>query len=303
MLRASRLRQSPYTAVPGRLAALVPPRGADLHIHTTASDGEFTAAQVGALARQANLAAVAVTDHDIIADPDEIRAAAEEVEVIPGVEISARFNDREVHLLGYFIGADNGDLNNSLARLREARRNRFHEFVARLAASGTTVPLDRIRTVEVSSPSLGRRHLARLLVQTGFASSRAEAFRSFLGPISRSVAQKSLLPIEEAIHLVRAAGGVASLAHPSPDLTATDFQTLAAMGLAALEVEYPWGRSSRTALLRAAAAALGLGITGGSDCHGSDPSHRRIGSHGISREELNALRGWRGRGVASICRD
>jgi hypothetical protein len=128
------LRRSPFTAVPGRLADLALPRRADLHVHTTASDGEYTAAQVGALARQAGLAAVAITDHDVLGAVDEARASAgDQVYVIAGVEISASFNNREVHLLSYFIRTDHAELNRVLGRVRDARRERFHDFVEKLA--------------------------------------------------------------------------------------------------------------------------------------------------------------------------
>ena len=298
------MRRSPFTAVPGRLAELAHPRRADLHIHTIASDGEFTATQAGAMARQANLAAVAITDHDTLTPSDDVQAAAgEEIEVIPGIEISASFRDREVHLLGYFIRSDNADLNRALSRIRNARRERFHEFVARLASGGTALPPDRVRLVAESSQSLGRRHLARLIVEYGFARTRAEAFHRYLSPLTRSLKPKLLVPIEEAIHLVRTAGGVASLAHPAPDLDETDFAALAAMGLAALEAEYPWNRTSRRAQLRNVAGDLNLAVSGGSDCHGPDPSHRRIGSHGITPDELSVLRGWRGQSDRSTCRD
>jgi predicted metal-dependent phosphoesterase TrpH len=283
------------------MAELVAPRRADLHVHTSASDGEYTASQVVALAREAKLAAVAITDHDEITIPDKLLAAGgSPIEVIPGVEISAEFNGREVHLLGYFIRVDHPDLNLVLSRIRDARRERFYGFVAKLRETGTHLPADRIRLTAESSSSLGRRHLARLLFECGFAATRVEAFHRFLGPVARGVLPKALVPIEEAIQLVRAAGGLSSLAHPSTDLTVADFRSLTKMGLAALEAEYPWGRSSRSALLREAAARLNLAATGGSDCHGPDPSHRRIGSHGITADELNALRGWRGERVPSI---
>lgn len=286
--------------MPGRLAELSRPRRADLHIHTIASDGEYTAAQVGALARQAGLAALAITDHDVIAAADEARTSAgDRVDVVAGVEISASFNGREVHLLGYFIRTDDADLNCALARVRDGRRQRFHDYVEKLAVNGAHLPPDRVHLVADSSPSLGRRHLANLLVMCGFARMRVEAFHRLLGPLSRAVCPKILLPIDEAIHLVRAAGGVVSLAHPTPDLSVEDYASLAAMGLAALEAEYPWGRFSRSASLRGLASNLGLAITGGSDCHGPHPSHRRIGSHGITLDELSALRGWRGQPVPS----
>jgi 3',5'-nucleoside bisphosphate phosphatase len=301
-------RRQPFTALCTRLAQLARPRRADLHVHTTASDGEFTPSQVVALARQANLAAVAVTDHDTLAAVGEARAAAGDqearspkaseaspFEVVPGVEITAGFNGRELHLLGYFVRTDYAELNAALARLCERRRERFRDFVAKLADRGTRLPDDRVKLIEESSPSLGRRHVAGLLLAGKFAQNRNEAFHRFLGPLAGSVLPKLLLPVEEAIHLVREAGGVTSLAHPPADLTEADFRALAGCGLSALEAEYPWGRNSPAARLREAAARLGLAITGGSDCHGPDPPHRRIGSHAITSEELEALRDRRDR--------
>jgi hypothetical protein len=291
-------RRSPFTALCRTLARLDRPRRADLHVHTTASDGEFTPSQVVAAARQANLAAVAITDHDTLASVDEARDAdADQLEVVPGVEITAGFNGREVHLLGYFVRTDHPELNAALLRLCERRRERFRDFVAKLAANGTQLPEDRVKLVE-ESPSLGRRHVAGLLVACRFAHNRHEAFHHFLGPLAGRVRPKLLLPVEDAIRLVREAGGTASLAHPSPDLTDDDFRTLVALGLGALEVEYPWGRNSPAARLREVASRLGLAVTGGSDCHGPDPSHRRIGSHGITVDELAALRDRRGCAVS-----
>jgi 3',5'-nucleoside bisphosphate phosphatase len=293
------LKRSPFTSVPERLAGLARPRRADLHLHTTASDGEYTPAQVVALARQANLVAVAITDHDTFAGVEESRGVAgESVEVVPGVEISACHNGREVHLLGYFIRTDNSDLNAALATLRSGRCERFHGFVARLAEHGVALPEDRVRLVAESSPSLGRRHLAGLLQSCGIAKTRYEAFQRYLGPAARTLPPKLLIPVEEAIQLVTAAGGIASLAHPSPELADADFRRLAEFGLAALEVEYPWAKRSIAKRLREAALRLGLAMTGGSDCHGPDPSHRRIGSYGITAEELTALRGWVDRRVS-----
>jgi predicted metal-dependent phosphoesterase TrpH len=289
-------RRSPFTALCGRLAELARPRQADLHVHTTASDGEFSAEQVVAYARHAGLAAVAITDHDTLAAVDEARAAAgDHIELVPGVEITAAFAGREVHLLGFFLRTDHSALNEALARLCERRRDRFRDFVAKLAARGHAIPEDRARLVETASPSLGRRHVAGLLVACSFARHRTEAFHRFLGPVAREVVPKELLPLDEAIRLVREAGGVTAVAHPPPDLTDAHFRELRALGLDALEVEYPWGRNSPEARLREVAARFGFAVSGGSDCHGPEPSRRGVGSHTITSAELEVLRGLRDR--------
>ena len=284
-------KHASFTTVSGRLAELARPRRADLHVHTTASDGEYTPEQVVAFARRAGLAGVAITDHDTLAAVDDARAAAgDHPELIAGVEITAAFAGREVHLLGYFVRTDHAALNAVLARLCERRRERFHDFLAKLAARGFPIPEDRAKLVEAGAVSLGRRHVAGLLVACGHARHRTEAFHRVFRPLAGQVLPKELVPVEEAIALVHTAGGASSLAHPSHDLTDADFSALADFGLDALEVEYPWGRKSPAARLREAVARHCFAVTGGSDCHGPHPARRGVGSHAVSLAELDALR-------------
>lgn len=283
-------RTSAYTLAATRLAQIAAPARADLHAHTTASDGEFTPSQVVAQARLANLCAVAITDHDTLAGVEEARAAAgTHLALVPGVEISSLFGGREVHLLGYFVRPDHDELNAALANVCAARRERFRSFVSLLRDRGLAIPDDRVQLTEAGTVSLGRRHVAGLLVACRHARTRAEAFHKLMSRVGGQVAQKVLVPVEEAIRLVRAAGGVSSLAHPSPDLTDTQFEQLRAFGLDAVEAVYPWGRRSPAARLRETAARFGFAVSGGSDCHGPEPAHRRIGSCAITADELAEL--------------
>jgi predicted metal-dependent phosphoesterase TrpH len=284
-------KRSPFTHLCGQLAKLAAPARADLHVHTTASDGEYTPAQVVAQARLAGLCAVAVTDHDTLAGVEEARAAAAgHIEFVPGMEISTTFAGREFHLLGYFVRTDSAELNTTLARVCAGRGERFRDFLAHFRTQGLVVPEDRAQLVERATSSPGRRHVAGLLVACGFVHTRAEAFQRFVGPLTGKVRAKELVPIEEAIHLVHSAGGITSLAHPPEDVTDGQFAELRAAGLDAVEVVYPWGRNSPVAHLRAVTARHGLAVTGGSDCHGPNPAHRRIGSSTITGDELAALR-------------
>jgi len=289
------MKRSPFTALCQQVARLAKPRRADLHVHTTASDGEYTPSQVVALAKQAGLCAVAVTDHDTLAAVAEAVATARTlsgpvIEVIPGVEITTEFDGRELHLLGYFVRTDHAELCTTLARLCARRRDRFRDYIARLAANGHAIPPDRARLVEEATASPGRRHVAKLLLDCGFARTRDEAFHRFLGPLRGTVMAKELIPIGDAIALAHAAGGVASLAHPPPTLTDDQFDRLAALGLDAVEAEYAWRRSSPGNRLRRTAARLSLATTGGSDCHGPDPAHRRIGTYAVTGDDLERLR-------------
>jgi predicted metal-dependent phosphoesterase TrpH len=272
------------------MAKLALPSRADLHVHTTASDGEYTPSQVVALARQAGLCAVAITDHDTLAGIAEACEAANGLEVVPAVEITTEMGGREFHLLGYFVQPDHPELTATMHRLCERRRERFHDYIAKLSERGLAIPSDRAALVEAATVSLGRRHVAGLLISCRLAKTRNEAFHRMLSPLRGLVRPKELLPIGEAIELVHAAGGVASLAHPPPDFSEEQFRELATLGLDAIESEYAWGRSSPRTRLRELASRLGLLTTGGSDCHGPDPAVRQIGTYSVSADEVERLR-------------
>src|SRR5262245_18774016 len=164
--------RQPFTALcqaAGRLARPAAGR-ADLHVHTTCSDGEYTPAQVVEVARLSGLAAVAVTDHDTLDGVAPARAAAggTGVEVVPAVEISAELSGREVHILGYFVNPDDGPLRVALDRLQRHREQRFWDMVDRLRGCGVRVDEGELRRLE-GAGVLGRRNLAEALVRSGRA--------------------------------------------------------------------------------------------------------------------------------------
>jgi predicted metal-dependent phosphoesterase TrpH len=280
-------RHDPFTAFCRQAAALTSPRVADLHAHTTASDGDLTSSQLVAFARQAKLLAVAVTDHDTVAGIAEAQRAAVGVEVVLGAELSATFRDREVHLLGYFIDVTHSELTAVLSRLCDRRRERFRDYLAKI---GVPIPTHLIAGIEAVTASLGRRHVASLLLKAGAARTRADAFRRFLDPVRETVAPKELLPADEAVSLVRRAGGVAALAHPPSDCDAGYLTELKSLGLAAVEAAYPAASNRQTDFLRETARTLGLVVTGGSDTHGIDVPGRRVGDAGVGADDFAALR-------------
>jgi predicted metal-dependent phosphoesterase TrpH len=264
---------------------------ADLHVHTTASDGLYTPAEVINLARRSGLAAVAITDHDTL---DAIPAAQDAaggsaVEVVPGVEITAELDGHELHLLGYCIRLDDRPLNAALARLREHREQRFWGMVERLRRFGVSVDREALQD-EAERGVLSRRNLAVHLVKMGEAGSVREAFQRFLGDNGRATIPKVRLPVAEAIRLVRGAGGLASWAHPSGQCTRESLLTLRALGLQAVEAYYPSFKKKWTQQLCDWAGELGLAVTGGSDCHGPDQPSRAIGTCSLAAEEWEVLR-------------
>jgi predicted metal-dependent phosphoesterase TrpH len=262
-----------------------------LHVHTIHSDGTYTPAEVVQLARRSGLAALAITDHDTLdgVQPAQVAAAGTGLEIIPGVEISAEYRDRELHLLAYLVDVNNEPFQAALGRLREHRAGRFQDMVERLRRCGVALDADEVRA-QVGAGVPGRRHLAMLLVRARRVRSVREAFLRYLGDQGHVTVPKVRLPADEAIALVRGAGGVCGWAHPSGDCTGDNLTELRGAGLEALEVEYPGCRAARQRFLRGLAAELGLAATGGSDCHGPGDYRRDVGACSISGAELETLR-------------
>jgi predicted metal-dependent phosphoesterase TrpH len=282
--------RQPFTAL-CQLAARPRLAGrADLHLHTTYSDGSYTPEQVVDLARRSGLSAIAITDHDTLAGvvPARDAAAGSNLEVVPGVEITCEHDGRELHLLAYFVSLDDPALNAALAAIRRGRAERFREMVERLRGLGVSVAGVAPQAVP---DALGRRHLAEMIMKAKRATSVRDAFRRYLLDGGRVNVPKKRLPVGEALALVRAAGGVAAWAHPPYHCDKRHLEELRALGLGAVEVEYPDTAPPRRRELLGWAATLGLAVTGGSDCHG--PGQRSVGACSVAVEELDRVRSLR----------
>jgi predicted metal-dependent phosphoesterase TrpH len=282
----------PFTRLCQQLARPRATGRADLHVHTTHSDGTYSPTQILDLARRSGLSAVAITDHDTTGGFAAARQAAGTgagPELVAGVEITAEFRGRELHLLAYFFRPEDAALEAALGRLRSDRVGRFWEMVARLRGLGVCLPDELLAGVGTAG-TLGRRNLAELLVRARKAATVREAFHRYLGDRGRAVVPKRRLAVAEAVALVRGAGGVAAWAHPTYDCTKPALAELHALGMRAVEADFPSCRPSRARDLRAWAAELGLAVTGGSDCHGPEPAGRALGRCGVSAAELAELR-------------
>lgn len=290
-------RGQPFTVLCQQAARLGQRVVADLHTHTTASDGDFSPSQVVAFARQAGLSAVAVTDHDtttgVLAAIEFARQFGPSAPaVVPGVEVTAEHAGRELHVLGLWVRPDDPVLTSALADVCQRRRTRFREYVRRLAGGGVTFVAGAVEAVEAGTVSLGRRHVAGLLVRSGVARNRFGAFNRFLIPLAGEIPAAHRTPLAEAVELIHAAGGVAVLAHPPTDADEAYLCDLQQCGLDGIEGVYPAAGPGVSARLRHIADRLKLVVTGGSDCHGADPPGRGVGSRGLSRAEWDALAGF-----------
>jgi hypothetical protein len=288
------MKGSPFTHLCRQLTVLRDRRRADLHTHTTFSDGTHTPAGLVERAVRAGLTAVAVTDHDTTAGVEPARAAAGgRIEVIAGVEATAEWSGSEVHLLGYFVRTDDGPLAAALTDLRQARRERIAEMARRLAARGAPIP-DPVAAFG-ADVTLGRRHLARMLVAAGHAGSVHGAFAGRLADPEVAAVPLRRLPAGDALALIRGAGGVASWAHPPADLDLRTLEALRGLGLGAVECVYPWPSRAQETRLRQLARAAGLAVTGGSDSHDPDPPGRAVGARTVTWPEVATIRALSGR--------
>lgn len=250
----------------------------DLHLHTTASDGQLTPAQLIQLARKQQLEIIAITDHDTTDGIAEASIEASQTGVpfvIPGIELSAVDENTDVHMLGYFINTRDEHLQRKLEIFRADRITRAQAMLKKLADMGMPLLWERILEIAAGSAkksgAIGRPHVARAMVEAGYVNSVSEAFHQYLNMGKPAYVARERLSPEAAIELIHSVGGVAVLAHPAklPDYQAM-ITRLAAVGLDGVEVIHPSSNSNLRLNLRGLARQFSLVMTGGSDFHGVD---------------------------------
>jgi hypothetical protein len=262
----------------------------DLHLHTTHSDGSLPPAEVLALAHKAGVTALAITDHDIVSGlPEALEAGARlGIEVIPGIEISSLYKEAELHILGYFLDWKDQGLHRRLADIRAGRHRRNPLIVERLNALGLALTYEEVRDL-AGTESVGRPHIARVLMAKGYVQSAKEAFDRYLADGKPAYVARELPEPAEAIAWITAAGGVAVLAHPTwiretSEGLRTLCEQLKATGLTGIEVHYSTHKASQTAQYLDIARRLDLVVTGGSDFHGITKPDIEVG---VGRGGLN----------------
>ena len=258
----------------------------DLHSHSTMSDGTDTPADVVRLAGAAGLSALALTDHDTLDHLAEARAAAEErgLRLVPGCEVSCELGGRapgSMHLLVFFVDDGPGELQERLSELQVARNERNVQIVEALNGHGVAITIEAVHA-QAGPGSVGRPHIARVLMESGYVGSIQEAFDVWLGKGQPAYFERDRLGPEEAIALTHRSGGVCAVAHPgSLDLAdgALDefVRELAGAGLDGLECEYGAYLPEERVPFHELARRQGLAPTGGSDYHGDNKPGLSVG--------------------------
>jgi len=270
----------------------------DLHTHSTASDGTDTPAQLMAKASAQGLSVIALTDHDTTAgwEPAE-QALPAGLTLIRGTEFSCVHQGADgerisLHLLGYLFDPDHIALKAERARLRESRLGRGEQIVRNLIADGYPVTWERVQQV-ANGASVGRPHIAQVLVENHVVASVDEAFAELLASNGKYYAAKADTDVMDAIAMVKAAGGVTVFAHPFARrrgrvVDDDTIKAMAAAGLHGLEVDHLDHTEQDRAALRSLATELGLLQTGSSDYHGTNKT-TPLGACTTAPEQLEAL--------------
>ena len=267
----------------------------DLHIHSTASDGHLSPAEVICKAAEAGLTVIALTDHDTtngIAEALEAANSFPQLKMIPGIEISTDIDHGEMHLLAYFIDYTSPDLLASLSRMRDSRKGRAQRMIDNLAKLG--LPVEWLRVQEIAGDgSVGRPHIAQALLEKGYITTFKEAFDKYIAYGGPAYAEREKMTPDESIKLVLGAGGIPVLAHPLTLKNATELVVgFKERGLVGLEAYYTGYTAEEIDNLVALATKHGLITTGGSDYHGFGDGNEMMGAVDVpmkSAEQLIAL--------------
>jgi len=264
----------------------------DLHTHSRASDGEFTPAEVAAKAHAAGIGVWGLCDHDTVGGLEEARAAASAhgVRLVPGIELSAFLQSKEIHLLGHFVDPLHPSMREFEDFLAARRRERMQEIVEKLAPLGV-----RLRTEDIErwsgGKTIGRPHVARAIMETGAVATVKEAFDRYLGEGRPAYVQRYRLEAAEAVRLVRSAGGTTTVAHPGVSkLERHDLVALRRAGVDGLEVHHVDHVPSQREKYLRIAEELDLVATAGSDYHGPNVApDRKLGDVTMPLDDLAVL--------------
>lgn len=241
---------------------------ADLHIHTNASDGECTPFEILEKAIEKGLNTISITDHDTIKGYKKARelSLSNEIELLPGVEMSVQWENKEVHLLSYCFDPDDENVNILLLQQSRARRHRMAKIVEHLQKQGIDIDLDEVKA-EAGFSNIGRPHAASVLMNKGVVSSANEAFIRYLSSEKLEDINTDYCTLSEAVNVMKKAGGVLSIAHPGPLYSSNEIERMIDLGVDGLECIHPSHPYPVQKNYTKLAEKRNLVITGGSDYH------------------------------------
>lgn len=265
---------------------------ADLHIHTTCSDGRLYPEEAVQIAADRKLAALSITDHDTFAGYHIAKELAVKlgIDLIPGMEITSSFGVREAHILAYFFEVDSPKMNQLVLHQKVARRERIKGIIKTLAETGIDIDYDEVRA-EANGANIGRPHLANVLIQKGYVGNYFEAFSRYLSSEQLGEIDQSYPGYKEVIKIVKQAGGACILAHPGKIYSAEDVNEFIASGIDGIECIHPSHNFTLQKHYSGLVEKYSLLMSGGSDYHGAaGRAHTHLGVVSIALKHVEKMR-------------
>lgn len=268
-----------------------PVKYADLHLHTVFSDGTYTPAELVSAGVKAGLSAIAITDHDTVeaVAPGLKAAEKENLQLLPGIELSVEYQAIEIHMLGYLIDYKCSKLGKGIKTLKTNRIERVYKICDKLKKMG--VPLEPQAVFDIAAKgTVGRLHIAWAMVKQNLVKSVYDAFKTYIGDKCPAYVLGFRFSPQQAIELIRDAGGIPVLAHPylmNNDELISEFVTFGLMGL---EAYYPEHTQSLVNRYRAIARKYNLLVTGGSDYHGDAKPNVKLGCLKVNYDLVEKLK-------------
>jgi len=264
---------------------------ADLHCHTTASDGLLSPAELVQLAAQVGLKGIGITDHDTIQGWQEAEEAGANyhIQILKGIELNTNWDGKEVHILGYELDSSSDYLTDKLRDLRNAREERILKILGRFKDLGIKIAFDEVQQF-AQGESIGRPHIAQALIERGYVRDVKEGFDRYIGIGAPAYIPSYKLTPEEGIHLIREAQGVAVLAHPGVLRLEEGIPDWVKAGLQGIEVRHSQHSPDDEKKYLQIAQEYRLLTTGGSDFHGEACKPGvNLGGWGVSLDVLRQI--------------
>ncbi len=263
----------------------------DLHVHTTCSDGLLPPEEVVIKAKEVGLTAVGIADHDSVNGIEKALTKGTEIEleVVPAVELSCLYNNNDIHILGYYLDYQNPELLDFLDKVQQQRLERAHKIVGKLSEQGVNINVDRVLELSAGA-SVGRPHIAQVLLEKGYVNSFNEAFWKFIGYHCPAYVAKMEISPPEAINMIKKFSGIPVLAHPGSYHSDELVYFLIEAGIAGLEVWHPEHSQSSADHYLEICQKNGLLVTGGSDCHGGRKGKIFMGEVRVPYHYLSELK-------------
>ncbi len=263
----------------------------DLHTHTNYSDGIFTPAELVEKAHKRGLDIISITDHDSINGIKEAVECAKDfgIEIIPGMEISTDVDEKEVHLLAYFIDIENEELLKYLSFFRDERMHRAKRMVQKLRDLGLKITMDDVID-RAKNCAIGRPHIAYTMIELGLIKNYNEAFEKYIGDYGPAFERKIHVSSQSALKLISDAGGLSFVAHPGY-MKENLLLNLIKAGIDGIECTHPSHNENQVQFYRGIVNQYCLLESGGSDFHGGKKmDEETLGKFTLGQNQFEAMK-------------